>query len=247
MLALIRRKWGVSLTLPPVTGPMPRPPVRHVIYLHGFASSPNSTKARRVGAELTARHVGYSCPDFNQPAFETLTVTRMLGQTAEAIAAAGPGPIALVGSSLGAFVAVHAAARDTTGSVDRLVLLAPAFDFGGNRLRHLGEHGVDEWRRRGTLAVFHYAWNEPREVGFALYEDAAGYDAFALGDPVPTLIIQGARDASVDPASVARWAATRAHVDLRMVDDEHQLTASMPGIWTETEAFLGLGPVKRRV
>jgi len=218
----------------------PRPPVRHVVYLHGFASSPQSSKARRFAAELAAIGVGFSCPDLNQPAFETLTVTRMLAQTREAIAAAGPGPIAIVGSSLGAFIAVHAAERDRTGTVDRLVLLAPAFDFGGNRLRQLGEHGIDEWRRRGVLSVFHYAWNEPRDVGFALYEDAAAYDAFALGNPRPTLIVQGSRDASVDPGSVTRWAESRPAVDLRLVDDEHQLTASMEMIWAESAIFLGL-------
>ena len=217
-------------------------PVRHVIYLHGFASSPQSSKATRFAAELARRGVGFSCPDFNQPAFETLTVTRMLEQTREAVAAAGAGPVALVGSSLGAFVAVHAAARDTTGRVDRQVLLAPAFDFGGNRLRQLGDHGVDEWRRRGRLSVFHYAWNEPRDVGFELYEDAARYDAFALGDPKPTLIVQGTRDASVDPSMVERWARARGNVDLRLVDDEHQLTASMETIWAETEVFFGLRP-----
>jgi hypothetical protein len=217
-----------------------RAPIRHVLYLHGFASSPQSSKARRFAAELTALGIGFSCPDLNQPAFETLTVTRMLAQTHDVIAAAGSGPVAIVGSSLGAFVAVHAADRDTTGAVDRLVLLAPAFDFGGNRLRQIGDHGIDEWRRRGALSVFHYAWNEPRDVGFALYEDAAAYDAFALGNPRPTLIVQGSRDASVDPASVVRWAESRPAVDLRIVDDEHQLTASMEMIWAETAVFLGL-------
>jgi pimeloyl-ACP methyl ester carboxylesterase len=216
------------------------PAVRHVVYLHGFASSPASSKARRFAAELARRGVGCSCPDLNLPAFETLTVTRMLDQTRAAIEAAGPGPIALIGSSLGAFVAVHASARDTAGTVDRLVLLAPAFDFGGNRLAQLGDQGIDEWRRRGALRVFHYAWNEPRDVGFQLYEDAARYDAFALGDPKPTLIVQGIRDASVDPTSVERWAHARRGVDLRIVDDEHQLAASMDEIWAVTEKFLGL-------
>ncbi len=53
-------------------------PVAHVLYLHGFASSPASSKAQRFEQELAVHGVGFSCPDFNQPAFETLTVTRML-------------------------------------------------------------------------------------------------------------------------------------------------------------------------
>jgi pimeloyl-ACP methyl ester carboxylesterase len=214
--------------------------VRHVVYLHGFVSSPQSSKAQRFARELASRGVGYSCPDLNLPAFETLTVTRMLEQTREAIEAAGAGPVALVGSSLGGFVAVHAAAQPWARAVDRLVLLAPAFEFGGERPWQMPDRRVAEWRATGRMRVMHFAYDEWRDVGFALYEDASRYDAFALGDPVPTLIIQGRHDASVDPAAVERWAASRASVDLHLVDDEHQLAASTDYIWRESEVFLGL-------
>jgi len=211
----------------------------HVIYLHGFASSPGSSKAGRFARECAARGIGFACPDFNEPAFETLTVTRMLEQTREAVAAAS-GSVALVGSSLGAFVAVHAADRDRTGKVERLVLLAPALDFGGNRLRQLGEHGIDEWRRQGRLTVFHYAFNAPRDVGYALYEDAARYDALTLTVAKPTLVFQGRRDASVNPDMVESWAQHQPNVTLRMLDDDHQLTGSIDRVWSESAEFMGL-------
>jgi alpha-beta hydrolase superfamily lysophospholipase len=214
--------------------------VRHAIYLHGFASSPASSKAAWFAQALRARGVGFSCPDLNQPAFETLTVTRMIAQTHEAIAAAPDGPVALVGSSLGAFVAVHAAAADVTGRVDRLVLMAPALDFGGNRLRQLGTHGIDEWRRTRTLRVFHYADGVERDVDFALYEDAAAYDAFAVHLPLPILVVQGRQDDVVDPRMVERWASSRPEVDLRMVADGHQLSDSMPVIWEASARLFGL-------
>ena len=208
--------------------------VGHVIYLHGFASSPASSKAVRFERELARHNVSFACPDFNQPSFEDLTVTRMLDQTRDAVGAAPRGPVALIGSSLGAFVAVHAAGQHR--AVDRLVLLAPALDLGD------GPQGanVDEWRRTGRLRIFHYAWNEHRDVKFALYEDAARYDAFGLDLQIPILVFQGTRDESVDPGMVERWARTRPNVDLRMVDDEHQLGKSMDEIWTESEKFFGL-------
>jgi uncharacterized protein len=223
--------------------PTPLRPVKHVIYLHGFASSPASSKAQRFGRGVAAHGVGFTCPDLNEPSFESLTITRMLVQTAAAIAAAGEGPIALVGSSLGAFVAAHAAARhigEGGGMVDRLVLMAPAFDFGGNRLRQLGAHGVEEWRRRGSLPFYHHAHQATREVGFALYEDAARYDAHTLPLTLPALVFQGTHDASVDPAMVRDWCATREMAELHLLDDDHQLAASTEEIWARCETFFGL-------
>ena len=204
--------------------------IRHVVYLHGFASSPDSGKAHRFHAECAARGSGFTCPDLNEPAFETLTVTRMLEQTRDAIVASGDGPVALVGSSLGAFVAVHAAARDRTGRVARLILMAPAFDFGGNRLRQLGEHGIEQWRAEGSIEFFHYAHNQPRRVWFKLYEDAAQYDAFALQLTMPIQVFQGRNDETVLPSTVAAWCEGRPNVDLTWFDDGHQLSDSIETI-----------------
>jgi pimeloyl-ACP methyl ester carboxylesterase len=217
--------------------------VRHAIYLHGFASSPASSKAQRFQNELARHGVGFSCPDFNLPSFETLTITRMLDQTRAAVAAVREGPVALIGSSLGGFVALHAASasQGRPSGISRLVLLAPALDFGGNRLRQLGEQGVEEWRRTGRLRVFHYADNRHREIGFDLYKDAAAYDAWALDVSLPILVFQGTKDESVDPAMVERWARARSNVDLHLLDDGHQLTASLDRIWQVTAAFLGAG------
>jgi pimeloyl-ACP methyl ester carboxylesterase len=219
--------------------------IRHALYLHGFASSPQSTKAtvleehfRRVGVKLLT-------PDFNEPDFFTLTVTRMLDQTDHEIAALPPGPVALIGSSLGGFVAVHTASRqsvNTSHPVEALVLLAPAFDFGRNRMRDLGPGGLDEWKKTGRLEVFHYAFGGVRPVNYALYEDAQRYDAYQVKLGAPTVIVYGKRDESVDPASVERWAEGRANVALRSVEDGHQLTNSLDVVWQETAKLMGLTP-----
>src|SRR5207302_904167 len=50
------------------------------LWLHGFASGPQSSKGRFVRERLAARGVGLEIPDLNEPAFRDLTVSRMLGQ-----------------------------------------------------------------------------------------------------------------------------------------------------------------------
>ena len=216
----------------------------HLFYLHGFASSPASTKVQFLAARLAEQGHVLHCPDLNEPDFTTLTITRMMDQVEHAVRALSPGGVVLVGSSLGAFVALHLAERlagDPTHPVERLILLAPALEFGTPRTR-MGEVGLDAWREKGWLETMHYASGEVRRVHYGLYEDASRYDAFGVSTPVPTLVLQGRHDDVVDPESVARFASSRPHVTLVMLDDGHQLGDSLERVWAETQQVLGLTP-----
>jgi len=202
-----------------------------VVYLHGFASSSQSGKATYLGQRLRAKGVSYAAPDLNLPDFSTLTITRMLEQT-HALIAHEPEPVTLIGSSLGAFVAVNAAAT-WPDKIASLVLLAPALD-----LRDLGGEQLQAWKESGLMTVFHFAYGRVMQVGYALYEDAQRYDTFNADVRMPILIFQGKRDTVVNPATVQAWSKTRPNVTLHMLDDDHQLGASLTRIWEELEAFL---------
>ena len=202
-----------------------------VIYLHGFASSPDSGKASYLGARYRAEGIEFHAPDLNLPDFSTLTVTRMLGQT-RALLEAAAAPVTLIGSSLGGFVAVHAAAT-WPDRVARLVLMAPALEFSDEGLSGPGGADVNDWRRDGSLVVFHHAYGRMLPIHYELYADARRYDAASLTLPMPVVVFQGRGDTAVDPASVERWARGRANVTLHMLDDDHQLRASMSYIWGE--------------
>jgi hypothetical protein len=206
------------------------------LYLHGFASSSASTKASYFAARLAELGVPMACPDFNAPDFRTLTMTRMLGRLEQEI---GHSHAALIGSSLGGTLAILAAQK-MPALVDRLVLLAPAVMFAKPGHHLLPPERVDEWRRRGSLPFFHYGENAERDLDVGFYEDSLRYDAFNAPVVQPTLIFQGTRDASVDYRTVERYASLRPGVTLSLLDDDHQLIASLPRIWDGTRAFLGL-------
>lgn len=209
-----------------------------VIYLHGFASSSHSGKASYLGQRLRERGVEFHAPDLNLPDFSTLTVTRMLEQT-RALMLMSREPVTLIGSSLGGFVAVNAAARwpETTAG---LILMAPALDFSNQGLSGPGGADVAQWKAAGYLNVFHFGYGRVMPVGYELYEDARRYDAMNATLDMPVLVFQGRRDTAVDPLTVEAWSRRRPNVDLRMLDDDHQLTASLPVIWAATASFLGL-------
>lgn len=223
--------------------------MRHVLYLHGFASSAKSTKAAFFAGRLRPYGIDVHGPDFNEPDFASVTVSRMIAQVDAALAALPPGPVALIGSSLGGFVAFHAAVRQAaapgrprtaTRPIDRLILLAPAFDFGRTAFNGLDAAALEAWRRTDAHEIFHYGENRPRTVRFSLFEDARAYDSTAHTLNTPTLVFQGSRDTVVDPAMVSVFTATRPAMSTRIVDDDHLLMTSLELIWTESAAFLGL-------
>ena len=223
--------------------------MRHVFYLHGFGSSAQSKKAAFFAGLLRPHGIELQYPDFNEPDFETLTASRMIAQVEAAVATLPPGPVALIGSSLGGFVALHVAARQAvargrlrtaTRPIDRLVLLAPAFDFGRTAFGGLDADGLERWRQTDRYEVFHYGENRARFIRFAIHEDAQHYDSASCALDTPALVFQGRRDTLVDPAVAQRFASSRPAVSVRLVDDDHLLMSSLDLIWKETAAFLGL-------
>jgi pimeloyl-ACP methyl ester carboxylesterase len=208
----------------------PRDPSGAVFYLHGFASSAKSTKAGYFADRLREHGITLRCPDFNEPDFATLTLTRMLAQLQQHIEAAGDRPATVIGSSLGGTLAILAADK-LAPRIDRVILLAPAVMFAKPGHHLLPAERIDEWRRHGSLPFFHYAYNGERPLNVSFYEDSLQYDAFGARIDQPTLVFQGLRDASVDYRTVEAFARTRPNVTLSLLDDDHQLIASLPRMW----------------
>jgi predicted esterase YcpF (UPF0227 family) len=118
-------------------------PTTHLLYLHGFRSSPQSTKARQMAARVAARHPGVAwwCPQLPPSPREAMRGV-MAG-----IADWPRASMAVMGSSLGGFYATHVA--ETLGC--KAVLLNPAIDPARDLARHIGEQT---------------AWHDPRERFF---------------------------------------------------------------------------------
>jgi pimeloyl-ACP methyl ester carboxylesterase len=217
---------------------------RGLVYLHGFASSPRSSKARFFEGRSAAAGFAFECPDLNQPDFTTLSVSRMIDDVDRAIGRCGEGPVALIGSSLGAFVALHAAAREAAARgpasrVDRLVFLAPALDLVRSLEEDFGPARMAAWQESGGLEIFHYGDNAMRTLGWDFMPDARRYDSDGVAVDLPMLIYQGRRDDVVKPEGVERWTATRPSVTLRLVDDGHQLLDHLEVMWADVARFLG--------
>ncbi len=208
------------------------------VYLHGFASSPDSSKGLAVAAHLAARRPSIHVERLNmrQPSFAHLRGSAMIAHVEARI---GDEPTILLGSSLGGWVALRVAERNP--NVQRLILLAPAIGLAANWKRRM-PHDIEAWRRTGWRTVDDHAFGGTAEIDIGFLDDVDAIDA--KGDPdvtVPTLIVHGRRDDVVPIAGSFRWAAERDNVRIVAVDDDHQLTTSLPTILAEIDLALPPG------
>jgi uncharacterized protein len=202
------------------------------VYLHGFASSPSSRKARFFEERFRELGIGLEVPDLAENNFRNLTLTAQLKVLDQVC---GGEPVSLVGSSMGGYLAALYAARHS--EVQKVVLLAPAFSFASRWPETLGEEAMDRWKRTNTLRVFHYSEGRDVDLGYQLIEDAQQYEAYPeVGQPV--LIFQGLHDTVVPPEYAETFAGRHANVSLRLLDSDHDLVNVLDVMWRETEAFL---------
>ncbi len=106
-------------------------PITHLLYLHGFRSSPQSTKSRKV-ADWVAHHrpdLVWSCPQLDP------SPRAAMNGILERIEAWPAASMAVIGSSLGGFYATAVAERNGCSAV----LLNPAVDPARDLQRHVGE------------------------------------------------------------------------------------------------------------
>jgi uncharacterized protein len=203
-----------------------------VVYLHGFASGPSSSKARYFRQRLEAAGYSVTVPDLAAHDFRGLSLSGQLDVIARA--AAG-GNVSLIGSSMGGYLAALHAARHA--DVERVVLLAPAFGFARRWAERMGPEAVEAWRREGTVDVFHYAEGGSRALGYQLLEDAAQYEDYP-DVRQPCLIFHGVHDDVVPVQYSEEFAVTRPNVELHAVDSGHELLNVLDAMGDRASAFL---------
>jgi uncharacterized protein len=211
--------------------------VESFIYLHGFASSPRSSKAKFFCDRFQSLNLPLIIPDLNQNDFFHLTLTRQIQQVRQLFPSESM-PTTLVGSSFGGLTSAWLAEQNQL--VQRLILLAPAFQFLSHWLPKLGTAQLSQWRQEQRLLVYHYGEQQLSPLSYDFVVDAQQYDESQLQRAVPTLILHGVND-DVIPIQASRdYAAQRPWVKLIELDSDHALGNVTELIWQEICQFCHL-------
>lgn len=209
------------------------------LYLHGFASSPRSQKAQFLRRQFASVGQTLHVLDLNQGDFAHLTLSRQIEQ---AIAWIGDRPqVTLIGSSFGGltacWIAEQAAVKE---QIQRLVLLAPAFQFLNQWLPRLGAETVEQWRETGWLSVYHYGHDKQLPLAYNFILDAQQYDESQLRTAMPTLILHGQYDDVIAVRASRDYVSDRPWATLIELDSDHSLGDVQPQIWAAMQLFLNL-------
>lgn len=175
-----------------------------IVWLGGFNSTMDGNKACAV--EAWSNQTGRACVVFDyfghgrsSGAFREGTISGWRADAFAVLAELTEGPQILVGSSMGAWIALLVALAETE-RVAGLLLIAPAVDFTEALLwdrlpqdarRQLAQKG--EWLRPSQ-------YGEPYPITGALIEDGRQHlllDRGSLNFPFPIRILQGMRDPDV--------------------------------------------------
>lgn len=205
------------------------------LYLHGFASSPRSRKARafvRWGAE---HGVTVDALDLRAPSLQHLRFSAILERVRSAI---GPDPrarVVLVGSSLGGLTACRIAEEDPR--VCAVFAMAPAFRLAERWKKRLGDDAWKAWRDRDALEIDDWSLGTKTHVDFGFVDELGRLDVGFPDVRVPVRIVHGTKDDVVDIGLSRTWAEGKPHVRLVEVDDGHELTPSTDLLLREATAF----------
>ncbi len=194
------------------------------IYLHGFASGPQSYKGQWLRSHLQTLGIDLQLPDLNQGNFGHLTLTRQINQITQQLT----GPTTLIGSSLGGLVAAWVA--EQSDYVEHLVLLAPAFQFLAQWLPKLGQEQVHHWQSTGWLAVYHYGLASQQQLHYDFLTDAQRYSESHLQKSIPTLILHGVHDEVIALDASRMYAQERPWVRLHPLQTDHAMADAMADI-----------------
>jgi hypothetical protein len=201
------------------------------LYLHGFASSPKSTKGVAFENHFAPKGIRIERLDLRLPSFPHLRLSAMIEKVRGELA----DNTILIGSSLGGLCAARVAENEPR--VKALVLLAPAFRLAERWRTQLGP-AYDDWRQTGWRQVTDYTTGQPARIDFGFFEDVARIDRGWPAINCPTLILHGRRDETVPIEGSRELATQNANVRLVELDDGHELTASIPALLAETELFI---------
>ena len=197
------------------------------VYLHGFASSPQSQKAKAFTKRFAELGLPLTVPDLEGGDFKHLTISKQLRIIEETLDSNPGASFALIGSSMGGYLAALTA--QIRPDVKAAYLMCPGFNF-VKRWRSALSGEIQAAGEAGLIRVFNYRYNKTMELDLGLFEDAEKWEKVEYDNPVPNQIVHGVHDDTVDIGESRDFVHKHPWSTLKEVDSDHGLLSHLDWI-----------------
>ncbi|MBD2394393.1 YqiA/YcfP family alpha/beta fold hydrolase [Cyanobacterium aponinum UTEX 3222] len=214
------------------------------LYLHGFASSPNSTKALYFQQRYQEINTPLAIMDFNQPDFTNLSLSRQINQVTKVITEKQESwegqkihpQFILIGSSFGGLTASWVA-HNNPDKIKALILLAPAFNFALHLKKLQTQEAFIQWQKDGFFSIYHYGYKQQMSLNYNFWTDLLSYDESLINHSIPTLIFHGINDETIPIQSSRDYLKKHNNATLIELNSDHSLNNCLDNIWQELQLF----------
>jgi pimeloyl-ACP methyl ester carboxylesterase len=210
---------------------------RQILFITGFLSKRWGNKSKALAQWCEEMGWGFCCYDVrgfgdSEGTFTDYTLSDWIkdAQAVLGLITSGP-PVTVAGNSLGGWIAWLMAQEFR--EIERLVLVAPAFNMMGVRARSISEKRQHAWHTAGWMP-----WDdEPAHRNFPIawkwVEESEAYwkTSFDRLRPVDTVILHGQQDSVILPQGSSQFVeqlrslAPSFPVELQLVPGDHRLSS----------------------
>ncbi|MEY4705725.1 MAG: hypothetical protein RL042_1930, partial [Nitrospirota bacterium] len=210
---------------------------RQILFITGFLSKRWGNKSKALAQWCEEMGWGFCCYDVrgfgdSEGTFTDYTLSDWIkdAQAVLGLITSGP-PVTVAGNSLGGWIAWLMAQEFR--EIERLVLVAPAFNMMGVRARSISEERQHAWHTAGWMP-----WDdEPAHRNFPIawkwVEESEAYwkTSFDRLRPVDTVILHGQQDSVILPQGSSQFVeqlrslAPSFPVELQLVPGDHRLSS----------------------
>lgn len=219
------------------------------MFIHGFRSHHRGNKAAAVARFAAERGLGCLRLDLighgdSDGEFSAFRISEAVRDMHDAIAALSPSSAVLIGSNLGALVALRLAQTGTV-PVKGMLCIAPACHFISRNPASRDAALQRQLQRQGYIEVFDPYGQQPYRIAQAMIDDALAAEPAPgpIALPIPVRLVHGTEDASVGHAESEDLHRRIPGSTLRLIEGgDHRLNGHLPLILDELEALLSAMP-----
>ncbi|GAB4179329.1 MAG: alpha/beta fold hydrolase [Calditrichia bacterium] len=213
-----------------------------VFYFHGFASGPESEKAKYFKRKFKVFDIDVHTPDLNQPDFQNLHLEAMVNFAKKQILSVKSDNVILMGSSLGALIALILS--NELENIRSQVLIAPAVTFPSSLTDLLGEEKLMEWKQTGIAQFYHHQKKTELPLSYSFVESFRDFNVNQILPSIPTQIFHGAFDERIPFLKVEEFAKSLPESEFHLLETDHGMINKLDWMWREIIRFLDLDSLK---